>query len=155
MNQPTSQLTDGELIAEAQSVELRSKANSAQRARAVALLDELTYRLSRRMQTQFIGCSPDHCRYPDVVGLTPGVDVSIDGDVWPGSRFDKHLGTCPSMPLKTRARIKPFAPASGILHVATTGAKSVCGIDNPSHITDTARYADCPDCLAIVNGTRA
>lgn len=40
-------------------------------------------------------CTPAKCEYPEKVGLIPGVDVSIDGDVWPGSPYAKHIETCP------------------------------------------------------------
>ncbi|QHB37219.1 hypothetical protein QDA03_gp22 [Microbacterium phage Terij] len=36
------------------------------------------------------------CDYRTTVGLIPGVDVSIDGDIWPGSPYDRHIQTCPA-----------------------------------------------------------
>ena len=41
-------------------------------------------------------CTPDGCTYPMVVGLIPGVDVSIDGDVWSGSPYADHIDVCPA-----------------------------------------------------------
>jgi hypothetical protein len=89
-------MTDAELQTEAQETRLTSRSTTAQRDRAVFLLDELARRLARRIVTQQIGCSPEKCEYPFAIGLQPGVDVSIDGDVWPGSAFDRHLDTCPT-----------------------------------------------------------
>ncbi|WP_396645422.1 hypothetical protein [Microbacterium sp.] len=94
-------MSDADLRREANDTRLTSKSTAAERERAVALLDELAVRLGRRIQTQTIGCSPDRCNYPIAVGLAPGADVSIDGDVWPGSRFDRHLDTCPSIRPRT------------------------------------------------------
>ncbi len=36
------------------------------------------------------------CDYPMTVGLIPGVDVSIDGDIWPGSPYHRHIDVCPA-----------------------------------------------------------
>ena len=41
-------------------------------------------------------CTPDGCTYTTVVGLIPGIDVSIDGEIWPGSPYDKHIDECPA-----------------------------------------------------------
>jgi hypothetical protein len=42
-----------------------------------------------------IVCTPRGCGYPERVGLLAGVDVSIDGDVWPGSPYAEHIKACP------------------------------------------------------------
>lgn len=36
------------------------------------------------------------CDYPFTVGLIPGVDVDIDGGIWPDSPFAAHRAMCPA-----------------------------------------------------------
>ncbi len=37
-------------------------------------------------------CTLARCEYRPIAGL----DVSIDGDVWPGSDYAEHIECCPS-----------------------------------------------------------
>lgn len=43
----------------------------------------------------------------------------------------------------------PSSAQSGLLHIKGESG-TLCGVKNPSHLTDGVRYADCSACLAAV-----
>lgn len=43
-----------------------------------------------------MACTSEGCTYVRDVGLIPGVDVSIDGDIWPDSPYSRHIDECPA-----------------------------------------------------------
>lgn len=65
------------------------------RIRAELAVDEQARAERKAAREALAGCTAEGCGYPQKIGLIPGVDVSIDGDVWPKSPYAEHIATCP------------------------------------------------------------
>lgn len=88
--------TDAEVIDFVTTMpDLISKSTVNDRVAHARILHDLARRLREATADLATGCTIDACHYPTTVGLTPGIDVSIDGDVWPGSRYARHIDRCP------------------------------------------------------------
>ena len=74
---------------------LLSKATTNERVAHDRILHDLARRVHDLGAVVKIGCGRDRCEYAMRVGLIAGVDVSIDGDVWPNSPYAKHIERCP------------------------------------------------------------
>jgi len=74
---------------------LSSRSSSLDRAMWMDATASLVRIVSERMHVDELGCNDSACQYPEKVGLAAGLDVSIDGDVWPGSPYAQHIRRCP------------------------------------------------------------
>jgi hypothetical protein len=89
--------TDADLVRAAKNApRLLARSTEADRIAHDRILHELAHRLQERITVDEIGCTSTECFYPLRIGLIPGVDVSIDGDIWPNSPYSHHLDRCPS-----------------------------------------------------------
>ncbi|AYD87327.1 hypothetical protein SEA_VALENTINIPUFF_24 [Microbacterium phage ValentiniPuff] len=88
--------TDSEVLAFVTSMPvLLSKSTANDRVAHERIMYDLARRVRELAEVNRVGCGRVSCHYPQVVGLIPGVDVSIDGDVWPDSPYARHIARCP------------------------------------------------------------
>lgn len=91
-----SDRTDAEVLDFVRKMEhLDSKSRQNDRVATARLIEDLARRVRELAEINRIGCGRVSCMYPNVVGLMAGVDVSIDGDIWPDSPYARHIARCP------------------------------------------------------------
>lgn len=103
--------------------DLLAKSTVNDRVAHSRILHDLARRVRDLNEIARIGCTHVSCLYALRVGLAAGVDISIDGDVWPNSRYARHIDRCP-------------------FHQAP----ELSGVEMISAVNAGARSAFCPKC---------